>query len=330
MLHSTRFRSATAVLAVTLGAGPAAGAQAPSRQTVVAGRDYKAGGFTRLWLGDDYRELWATPVSVEVLDLGKEAGGLKPVRRVGGQQTKGLALAGADGRSYTFRGLDKDASHLLDAVDPELKDTVVAKMLDLLMAAQHPASELDRARDPRRGRHPLPGLAARRAARRPRARRVPEGLRGCDRRVRGVPDAGQGRRARVHRRDRDHRPRGALQAAAGGQRRRDRRPGAAEGAPRGHLHGRLGPPPQAVALGEGARQPAVGADPRGPRPGVLALRGARPRHAPAAPTRASRTSGRSTRASAGSPTTARSRTASCWCRSRGRTSSPPRRRSRRS
>ena len=64
------------------------------------------------------------------------------MRRVGGQQTKGLALAGADGRSYTFRGLDKDASHLLDSVDPDLKDTIVAKMLDLLMAAQHPASEL--------------------------------------------------------------------------------------------------------------------------------------------------------------------------------------------
>jgi hypothetical protein len=141
MLHVTRFRSATAALAVLLGSGPAA-AETPSRQAVVASKDYMVGGFTRLWLGDDYRELWATPVSVEVLDLGREAGGLKPVRRVGGQQTKGLAFAGADRRSYTFRGLDKDASHLLDTLDPELKNTVVAKVLDLLMAAQHPASDL--------------------------------------------------------------------------------------------------------------------------------------------------------------------------------------------
>ena len=103
----------------------------PARQTVVASKDYEVGGFIRLWLGADYRQVWATPFSVEVLDLAKEAGGLKPVRRVGGQQTKGLALVGADGRSYTFRGLDKDASHLLDTLDPELKDTIVAKMLDL-------------------------------------------------------------------------------------------------------------------------------------------------------------------------------------------------------
>jgi hypothetical protein len=133
-------RLAVASIAVLFCAALAAAE--PARQTVVASKDYDVGGFNRLWLGADYRKVWATPVSAEVLDLAREAGGLKPVRRVGGQQTKGLALAGGDGRSYTFRGLDKDASHLLDTVDPGLKNTVVAKMLDLLMAAQHPASEL--------------------------------------------------------------------------------------------------------------------------------------------------------------------------------------------
>jgi len=108
---------------------------------VVAGH-YPAGAFQRFVLGGGYRDLWETPVSVEVLNLQTEAGGLTPSFRVGGQQTHGLALAGADGRSYTFRGLDKDASHLLESVDPELKDTIVAKLLNDLMSAQHPASEL--------------------------------------------------------------------------------------------------------------------------------------------------------------------------------------------
>ena len=45
---------------------------------------------------------------------------------------------------------------------------------------------------------------------------VPEGLRGRRRRVRRLPAAGQGQRARVHRRDRDHRPRRALQALKAG------------------------------------------------------------------------------------------------------------------
>jgi hypothetical protein len=122
-------------------AGPLAAADAPERKTVVAG-SYKAGGFRRFMLGGNYRDTWSTPVAVEVLDLAKEAGGLTPSRRVGGQQTKGLALAGADGRSYTFRGLEKDASHLLDALDAELKDSVLADLLNDQMSAQHPGSEL--------------------------------------------------------------------------------------------------------------------------------------------------------------------------------------------
>jgi hypothetical protein len=131
-----------ATLACLLGAPAPVRARAPARQTVVAATKYQAGAFVRFMIGGDYRKLWATPVTVEVLDLTSEAGGLKPVNRVGGRQTKGLALVGADGRSYTFRGLEKDASHLLDAIDPDLKGTVVAKVLDLLMAAQHPASDL--------------------------------------------------------------------------------------------------------------------------------------------------------------------------------------------
>ena len=131
-------------LAPLAGAGaPAQGeaAPGPERRTVTVGH-YRAGAIQRSILGSGYRDLWMTPVSVEVLDLAKEAGGLRPVRRVGGQQTKALALIGADGRSYSFRGIVKDASHLLDFFDPELQHSVVVKLLDDLMSAQHPASEL--------------------------------------------------------------------------------------------------------------------------------------------------------------------------------------------
>jgi hypothetical protein len=156
MIHATEFNmhdddprrsllfgrlAAASALILILGGLAAAATDTPGRRTVVAG-SYKAGALHRFFLGSDYRDVWATPVSVEVLDLGREAGGLTPVRRVGGQQTKGLALAGADGRSYTFRGLEKDASHVLNVIDPELKDSVIAKLLNDQMAAQHPASEL--------------------------------------------------------------------------------------------------------------------------------------------------------------------------------------------
>jgi hypothetical protein len=125
--------------AAAIAQGAAAGQ--PERRTVTVGH-YAAGPLKRSVWGAGYRDLWMTPVSVEVLDLTNEAGGLRPLRRVGGQQTRALALEGRDGRSYTFRALVKDSSHLLDFFDPQLQQSLVVKLLDDLMSAQHPAAEL--------------------------------------------------------------------------------------------------------------------------------------------------------------------------------------------
>ena len=61
----------------------------------------------RALVGDGYRSTWATPVTVPVLDVGTFAGGLTPERLGGGQQTRSLRLAGADGRTYQLRSIDK-------------------------------------------------------------------------------------------------------------------------------------------------------------------------------------------------------------------------------
>ncbi|HEX8391687.1 MAG TPA: hypothetical protein VF665_04940 [Longimicrobium sp.] len=76
--------------------------------TVTAGARYRAGGLRRFLLGDGYRELWAQPIRAEVLNPSTFAGGLTPMRRGGGNQTRNLHLRGADGREYVFRSLEKD------------------------------------------------------------------------------------------------------------------------------------------------------------------------------------------------------------------------------
>jgi hypothetical protein len=111
-------------------------APAAEMREVVLGPDYRAGGLHQFLFGHDYRALWTTPVKLPVLDLGSFAGGLTPVRRVGGQQTKGLALRGADGRSYTFRGVDKDPSSILP---PDLQGTIADRIVQDQIAAAHPA-----------------------------------------------------------------------------------------------------------------------------------------------------------------------------------------------
>ncbi|HEX2203263.1 MAG TPA: hypothetical protein VHG91_08190, partial [Longimicrobium sp.] len=76
--------------------------------TVRAGTRYPAGPVRRFLLGPGYRRAWGTPVRVEVLDLESFAGGLEPVKRGGGRQTRSLQLVGGDGRTYVFRSVDKD------------------------------------------------------------------------------------------------------------------------------------------------------------------------------------------------------------------------------
>lgn len=107
--------------------------------TVVLGHEYEKPALHEFFFGDNYRTLWDTAVRVPVLDLSATAGGLRPERRLGGLQTRTLAIRGADGRSYTFRGVEKDASGLIEA---ELQGTLVEDLLQDQMSAQHPAAEL--------------------------------------------------------------------------------------------------------------------------------------------------------------------------------------------
>src|SRR5262249_34973022 len=132
----SRLMSSVLILGLAAAGGGARAADAPERRKAAAGEHYQAGGIHRFLLGDDYRDLWAMPVELPVLDLRLYAGGLKPVRRVGGQETKGLAMKGADGRDYTFRGIDKDPSEILP---PELRESVARDIVQDQIASTHPA-----------------------------------------------------------------------------------------------------------------------------------------------------------------------------------------------
>ncbi len=112
---------------------------AAETRTVTADQALKAPAVYKWFLGADYRDVWIAPIEVEVLDMQQEAGGLRPLFRVGGLQTYGLAMAGADGKSYTFRSLVKDLGHALPEDFREyLADDVVQDQL----SSAHPATPL--------------------------------------------------------------------------------------------------------------------------------------------------------------------------------------------
>src|SRR5207237_4311841 len=89
--------------------------------------------------GDQWRDVWTTPVEVPVLDLETFDGGLRPQRRGGGLQTKNLRLQSGNGETWVFRSVDKDVSGLLS---PETRASVFGDVLQDLTSTIHPGAAL--------------------------------------------------------------------------------------------------------------------------------------------------------------------------------------------
>jgi hypothetical protein len=133
-MTSTHIRSTLLALFLAF-PGRAAQAQVADSVTQAANTDYLAGSVWRFVWGTDYRQTWATPVRVPVLDLSSFAGGLTPLRRGGGLQTLSLRFAGADGREYSFRSINKDPTAVLP---DELRESLAADVVQDQISSQHP------------------------------------------------------------------------------------------------------------------------------------------------------------------------------------------------
>jgi len=114
-------------------------AQGAKSEVRVPGGRYVRGGLHRFFFGTHYRDVWAAPVTVPVLDLANFAGGLTPSKKGGGLQTKSLRFKSGDGREFAFRSLDKDPSKTLP---PELHETVAADIIQDQISSAHPYAAL--------------------------------------------------------------------------------------------------------------------------------------------------------------------------------------------
>jgi len=101
--------------------------------TVVAGKQFARGKAYRWMFGDNYRDLWTTPIRVPVLDI--KAKGLHPTKEGGGNQTKNVRLEDENGLEYVFRLTEKS----VNTAPEEIRGTPVATVVDDEVSAQHPA-----------------------------------------------------------------------------------------------------------------------------------------------------------------------------------------------
>lgn len=105
--------------------------------TIIAGSEYQAGGFRRTMFGDLWRDVWAIPVKIPVLNLKTFAGGLVPEKKGGGMQTKTLHFKGADGQTWKFRSLNKFPKSTLP---DDIKNTLVADFIQDQISTSHPTA----------------------------------------------------------------------------------------------------------------------------------------------------------------------------------------------
>ncbi|WP_372639749.1 BamA/TamA family outer membrane protein [Ancylomarina sp.] len=108
--------------------------------TIAASQVYHTDSKSKLKLfGNNYRKEWETPINVPVFDIGKEKGGLKILKRGGGQQTRSLRLEAKDGRQYVLRSVEK---YTEKAIPESLQKTFAAQIVQDGISESYPYAAL--------------------------------------------------------------------------------------------------------------------------------------------------------------------------------------------
>ncbi|WP_405564704.1 metallophosphoesterase [Polaribacter sp. Asnod6-C07] len=104
----------------------------------------KSGVYNLLW-GKRYRKFFGQKINAPTVSLDTLYGGLKPIRRGGGHQSKSLRLEDKEGKEYVMRALRKNAVQYLQAVafkdqyvEGQFKKTYTESLLLDVFTGSHP------------------------------------------------------------------------------------------------------------------------------------------------------------------------------------------------
>jgi hypothetical protein len=111
----------------------------PRYITIIPGERYAANGLHELFFGEHWRDVWTTPIKVEVLNLEKFSGGLTTEKKGGGMQTMSLQFIGNDGKIWKFRSVDKNPAKILPK---DLQRTIAEDLLQDQISTANPFAPL--------------------------------------------------------------------------------------------------------------------------------------------------------------------------------------------
>jgi len=108
----------------------------------------KSGFYSWLW-GARYRDYFSKPVLAKTVNLDTLYGGLKPVRKGGGTQSRSLRLEAKNGAQYVMRAVKKSATQYIQAslfddqyVDDQFDETAAEALLKDVFTGSHPYAPL--------------------------------------------------------------------------------------------------------------------------------------------------------------------------------------------
>ena len=115
-------------------------AQAQNDSASAPGSHFNTSRSRQFWMGTNYRKEWNTPVKAPVLHISTEFGGLTPVKRGGGKQTKSLRLEDPQGRQYTLRSIAKFITS--KTLPGDLQSEAAADLVSDGVSASYPYASL--------------------------------------------------------------------------------------------------------------------------------------------------------------------------------------------
>ncbi len=109
--------------------------------TISAGGDkYTAhSSWKKIFMGENYRKEWATPVNMKVFNISKEKGGFKIVSFGGGKATRTLTLRDTANKLWVLRSIDKDP---VKAIPQNFRATLAADLVRDFISASQPYAPL--------------------------------------------------------------------------------------------------------------------------------------------------------------------------------------------
>ena len=113
--------------------------QLPDSMTVKASGKYNIPKSGKFWLGENYRNIWETPIKVKVFDIATKKGGLRILKRGGGFQTRSLRMEDKNGRQYVLRSIEKNVE---PALPLEFKNTLAVDLVQDQISTSNPYGAL--------------------------------------------------------------------------------------------------------------------------------------------------------------------------------------------